>query len=555
VPAANADDDLTALIAECWPRAQAHWSRFLLLQPPVDDVAQPSVAHIDLVTRQVALHSGLIRKKGLHDCVEAILAHEVGHHVRYPASLVVQARLRLIEKALLPLDDYSLINLFTDLLINDALFPALGDQLARVYEAFAGEGDWERDPAFLFYMAVYEERWRRRPGSLMGPASGDFAEAYPDYRAEAQVLGQNLFHVGPNLYTQFLYFTSVVSRYVPPRKGDAPTAIDPYACGCGEPSADDWAEALTPDAREKEAIRRAEAEGWIHKEIAERLSDRDALARRIHGIPGAGGDDATRVPEVMAAYYRRQAERYLLRPPPRLVFGEATTPTTLEEWEPGDPLTDVDWAATLGQRGPDFGAAQPLRRQRVAEAEGWEVPLWQPRVEVYLDVSGSMPDPRFHRNAMTLAAQILVTAAIRAGGWARAVLYSGSPVAFWEWCRSEVELSRFLMHYVGGGTDFPFDLLHKSVTECRGVQPTRVVITDADFHANHAARPANAGIFAEAGRASPHLVLLLHGTGDKDGRYRKAGARVVTVADLEDYPKLAASLAGALFEEGRHGVR
>jgi hypothetical protein len=301
-------------------------------------------------------------------------------------------------------------------------------------------------------------------------------------------------------------------------------------------------------------MRRAEAEGWIRRELARRMTDRDALARRIHALPGTGGDDATRVPEVMAAYYRRQAERYLLRPPPQLVLGEATTPTTLEEWEPGEPLRDVDWAATLSQRGPLLGAAQPLRRVRVAEAEGWEVPLWQPRVEVYLDVSGSMPDPRRTRNAMTLAAQVLVTAAVRAGGWARAVLYSGAVVPFREWCRSETELSRFLMHYIGGGTAFPFDLLRESVAECRSAQPTRVVITDADFHHNYDRLPDSAA-FAEAARASPHLVLMLHATGDLAGRYARAGARVVTVKELEDYPAMAAALADALFEGGRRGTR
>jgi hypothetical protein len=207
----------------------------------------------------------------------------------------------------------------------------------------------------------------------------------------------------------------------------------------------------------------------------------------------------------------------------------------------------VDWAATIAQRGPLLGAAQPLRRQRVAEAEGWEVPLWQPRVEVYLDVSGSMPDPRTTRNAMTLAAQILVTGAVRAGGWARAVLYSGAPVVFWEWCRSETELSRFLMHYVGGGTAYPFHLLRQSVSECRAAQPVRVVITDSDFHHNYQAAPGNAGIFAEAARASPHFVLMLHGTGDETGAYGRAGARVLTVKDLKDYPTMAAALAAALF--------
>ena len=65
----------------------------------------------------------------------------------------------------------------------------------------------------------------------------------PIDRAEAQVLGQNLFALGPNVYTQFLYFVSVVAKYAMLKGEQEPTAADPYACGCGEPSADDWADA------------------------------------------------------------------------------------------------------------------------------------------------------------------------------------------------------------------------------------------------------------------------------------------------------------------------
>ena len=554
-PPPTLDPELDAVVVDCWPRAQEHWSRFLLLQPPGDDSAQAAVAQIDLTTRRIGLHYRLIREKNLLDCVEALLAHEIGHHVRYPGTLTTQARLRLLEKAILPLDDYSVVNLFTDLLINDTLWPALGSKLARVYQAFATHVTRGADPAFLFYLSVFEERHGLKPGVLMGPCHEELVKAHPNYRAQAQLLGQNLFHLGPNLYTQFLYFVSVISHYVLlPGSQTATGHGEVHDCGCGEPSADDWADALTPDAREREAIRRAEVEGWIRRELAQRMSDRDALARRIHTLPGVGGDDATRVPEVMAAYYRRQADRYLLRPPPQLVHGEATTPTTLEEWEPGDPLRDVDWATTLSQRGPLLGAAQPLRRFRVAEAEGWEVPLWQPRVEIYLDVSGSMPDPRLTRNAMTLAAQILVTGAIRAGGWARAVLYSGASVPFWEWCRSEAELSRFLMHYIGGGTEFPFHLLRESVTACGPVQPIRVIISDSDFHRNYDSLPDSA-VFVEAARVSPHLILMLHATGDVACRYTRAGARVITVEELEDYPTMAVALANALFEGEPHGIR
>ncbi len=557
MPTAPAPDmlEVQALIDDAWPRASARWSPFLLLRPPVDDAAQTTVAHIHLGTRQVALHHQLIRDKGLVGSIEAILAHEIGHHVRYPGTLATQARLYLLERALLPFDDYSVLNLFTDLLINETLGHDLRPQLAAVYQAFIGEGDWEQGPAFLFYLAVYEELWQMEPGSLMGPALPEFEAAYPGYRADAQVLAQDLFHLGPNLFTQFIYFVSVISRYVRPRKGEAPLGIDPYACNCGDPSPEDWADALTPSARELAAIERAIAEGWLRAEQGDHLRDPHALERRIKGLPGSRKADATIVPEVMAAYYRQQAERYLIQPPPQRRVGEAIVPTTLEEWVPGDALRDIDWLATLVQRGPEYGVVQPLKRVSIADVEGHDVPLWQPRLEIYLDVSGSMPDPRRTRNAMTLAAQILHTAAIRAGGWARALLYSTAPVAYWQWCRSEIELSRFLMHYLGGGTAFPFEVLQKSVEECAsgvGGQPIRVVITDTDFDHNYDSKPEHANVFQEAVAASPHFVLLLHRPDPKRvAHYGQVGAKVVTVQEMEDFPRMAAALSRALFEEKR----
>lgn len=550
-------DQLRRRVADLWPRAQEHWSRFLLLKSPVDEPKQSSVAQIDLASRQVGLHFRKILDKGLGDCLEGMLAHEVGHHVRYPGTLAVHARLQLLERTLLPLPGYSVMNLFTDLLINETLGRGpLREQLVRIYQAFSADLDWQSDPAFLFYLAVYEELWQLEPGSLAGPEHLFYAVEMTDYRADAALLAQNLFHFGPNIFTQFLYFVSVVSRYVTRRDGNDPVSIDPYNCGCGEPSADDWADALTPNAREREAIERAIREGWLRPEQGRLFKDEAALDRRIASLPGQGTADASRVPEVMAAWYRQQAERYLLRPPPQRLMGEAVVPTTHDDWEPGDATRDIDWLATLTQRGPLIGAASPLKRVPVAEVEGYDVPLWQPRIEVYVDVSGSMPDPRQTRNAMTLAAQVLVTAAIRAGGWARALLYSTSPVAYWEWCRSEAELSKFLMHYIGGGTEFPFDRLSASVRECRGRQPVRVVITDTDFDANYESKPKNAGVVVDAASLSPHFILLLHRPdAAKTGRYKAAGATVLAVPEMDDFPRMAADLSRALFGETNRVAR
>lgn len=542
-------------VERCWPAAQACWSRFLLLRPPLDDSESDSIAHIDLRARQVFVNHRLVHDKGLADSILALLAHEVGHHVRYPGSLAVDARLRMLERPLLPFPRYSAVNLFTDLMINEQLGRTLAPQLAAVYRCFTAEAafhveeQWKRDPAFLFYLAVYEELWRLPTGELIGPAQPAFASAFPGYRAEAHVLAQDLFRFGPNVYAQFLYFVSVLQRYVTPLTGQRPEAGTTHQCNRGEPSADEWAAALSPNAAEREAIERARREGWIAPAEAERLAA--GVETRVAGVPGVGTDDAHLLPEVMAAYYRQQAERFLLRPPRQRLLGEAVVPTTLEDWQPGDPVVQIDWLASLRERGELLGPAAPLLRARVAEHEGYDVPLWQPRIEIYLDVSGSMPDPRWLRNSLTLAAQILCASTIRAGGRVRAVLYSTASVAHWEWSRSEVEMSRFLMHYVGGGTRFPFEDLERSVRECGREQPIRVVITDRDFDANYDERPEHRRIFASATAASPALVLLLHAPEPEHQRvYREAGATVIEVAAMDDFPRLATDLALALFPDG-----
>jgi hypothetical protein len=546
----SAHPDIAALVADAWPRAQARWSSFLVMGAPVVGAALPSIAQIHLGTREVSLDAALIEKHGLHDCVEALLAHEVGHHVRYPATLGLDARLRLLERSIIPFKGISLVNLFTDLMINEHLGPAYAPQFARVYRAIVPMERWKEGPSFLFYLTVYEELWGLAPGAILGDHAAPFEAAFPGVRADAQLLAQDLFHLGPNLYTQFLYFVSVVCRYLQPVEQPKPAMIGPGSCSSAEPSPGDWADALTLSPQEREAIARALRERWIDAADADRLGGTDALERRIAGLPGFGDDDARAVPEVMAAYYRQQAERHLFRVPTRRVMGDALVPTSVDDWEPGDPVRAIDWLATLQQRGSALGSAAPLKRETVADAEGLEVPALVPRVEIYLDVSGSMPDPVRTLNAMTLAAQVLAMGALRAQGAARAMLFSTGTTEYWTWCRSEAEISRFLMHYIGGGTVFPFGRLADSVRECGDQQPHRVVITDRDFDHCYEGSPGHAVTFAEAATRSPKLVLLMHQPdAAKAQRYERAGATVVPVADLEDFPKMAGGLARALFGE------
>src|SRR4051812_43299022 len=99
---ADERERLRTEVARCWPRAQAYWSQFLLLGQPAEDSKQPSIAQIDLLSRQVSLNADLILAKKLTGSIEAILAHEIGHHVRFPGTLQTQARLRILERSLIP---------------------------------------------------------------------------------------------------------------------------------------------------------------------------------------------------------------------------------------------------------------------------------------------------------------------------------------------------------------------------------------------------------------------------------------------------------------------
>lgn len=550
-------------LIERWPQAVAHWSQFLLLADPVEDSSIEGIAMIDLRTRRVSVNGAVVLHHRLSGSIEALLAHEVGHHVSYPGSLRVSARMRTIERRLLPLKSISLMNLFADLMINRAL-SALCEQHMAIYRAgtfqtaYHAEERWRRCPLYAFYLAIYEELWQQPPGSIMGPAVADFERAYPEFRSEAQLLAQNLFRLGPNHYTQFLYFLSYALHYIHPLLGEEPESHNPYACHCAEPSPDDWADALNPTRRERDAVDQALDEGWFPSDFIKRLRTLKTTEGRLPSSrPGTRGGPVKRIPEVMAAWYRAQAENYLLRPPPRRTLGEGLVPTTLEDWEFGESPRDIDWTATLLERGAALGSIAPLQRILAADYLGQDVTLWQPRTEIYLDVSGSMPDPGRAVNAMTLAAQILALGTIREGGWVRAALYSSKTVKRWDWCRSERELAAFLMHYVGTGTSFPFALLDDSVTECRHDQPIRVLISDQDFDRNVQSQPEHSSILSRAASVSPHFILLQHRPDPaRLDAYRKLGVHVVEVHHMNDFPRMATDLTNGLFPEGhqRHAI-
>jgi hypothetical protein len=195
-----------------------------------------------------------------------------------------------------------------------------------------------------------------------------------------------------------------------------------------------------------------------------------------------------------------------------------------------------------------LAAVQPLRRTWDVDDEPGEAP-GIPRLELYLDTSGSMANPLNGLNPMTLAAQVLATLAIRRGSQVRACVYSYKNPACSGWLRSEHAARRFLFTYIGGGTEFPFEQLQAWSRADPGV--VRVVISDSDFLSNLAS--AKREPFEQGALRSRTLVLLLLGvTREQVQRSWKhgplpRGVHVVTVDSVNAFGTLAARLGDTLF--------
>jgi hypothetical protein len=160
-----------------------------------------------------------------------------------------------------------------------------------------------------------------------------------------------------------------------------------------------------------------------------------------------------------------------------------------------------------------------------------------------------MPNPASSLNVMTLAAQILCASALRKKGKVRGAIYSAGPVKTSDWMYDEELARRFFLHYVGGGTDYPFKLLRKWSEELADV--VRVIISDSDFLFNLGGPRAMEQLQFAADRSR----LLVAFLAADEAQCRKALApvakqprfRLTIVRSLADFGRAASALSDALF--------
>lgn len=557
-----------------WQRALSRWSSAIALRSPRPTAPDGPIAFIDLGDRQTRVDFRRLAALGLEHCEEALFAHEVGHHIRYPHTLVrARQHLRFLRSELTALAHAwglpevaaaagqgrhdGLLNLLYDILINTDLRPWYEAEFIDLYRGLSGDGG---EPVFGFYLALYEALWYLPEGTLVGPKTAAALSALdPRWRTSADACAQFIANRPDNRCLQLVRLLVALRPYLAAGAEMDPAASPEGHEGLGgELDPQDVARVMRPAPGE------AEARAWRRSEgqpagAASGPPGADGAA----GTPGVGQGDPVRDAQavmrglcdeaaVAMAMYRRLASRAPLEVPPALEPGEPEVPGPSAEWHVGDRLESIDWFASLTRGGPPVPGYTLLKRTWLP-AEPRPGDRAVPWIELYVDMSGSMPDPVQRLNHSIVAGFILVDAATDAGGRVRVVQYSHRFEAMDDFVQSPRLARAALLAYVGGGTVFPWgELLRSARRWRRTARVVRLVITDRDFCHNWR-RPgdvAERDAAVELCRESGGLIALIDRGEPKAHReMRAAGLRVVEVEGWQTLPTVARDLARALFEE------
>ncbi|WP_202922855.1 hypothetical protein [Pseudoxanthomonas daejeonensis] len=437
-----------------------------------------SFAMIRLADQRVVIDLPEVARLGLQAYSLEILAHEIGHHVLAPATATDHARLLArIRRALPTLEAHApmVANLYTDLLINDRLQRQCGLRMGDIYRRLAAQQEpsdqGDASSVWQLYMGIYEQLWQEPPGSLGGPTDdtelrGDAwlgARVIRVYASEwlegagrfAMLLLPRLLETVKDLRVNALMDTRDAGQGTHPAGLDR--LEDDEMAPVPHPASDPRITGELSIAEESApADTRQEAHTDAHSPSGGQAREPFEYGEILRAA-GLDLDDH----QIAVRYYRERALPHLIRYPTRpQPQSLELLPEGLEPWEPGDPLDAVDWLQSLMQSPSVVPGVTTVQRIHglAPELEPQAEPV---DLDLYVDSSGSMPNPQQRTSFLTLAGAVIALSALRVGAHVQATLWSGKHQYLQTsgFVRSEEDILKVLTGYFGGATAFPIHRL------------------------------------------------------------------------------------------------
>lgn len=468
---------------EAWPGALALWSRYTRLSEPIwcTTAAQEkkegltgSFAMIRLSDHRIVISLRQLKKYGLEDFSTEILAHEIGHHVYTPGDLLDAAVGLARTRQGLPTQEHHapmVLNLYEDLLINDRLVRFHDLRIADVYKILGAQSKSKPGKLWSLYMGAYEILWGLERCSLGGAPLEGAAEG------DARLVARLVRVYGNDWLKGAGGFAVLCLPYLMKDGKDQKVwgaLMDAQTVGAGGEvpmglvEADEG-EALHP-SRDPNVVGGSDAAGdeldgpdTIGTAASQQQGDSATQCRepfQYGEILRALGLDLSNH-DAAVMYYRERALPHLV-PFPTRPAPESKEPLMegLDAWDIGSPLEEVDWLQTVMVSPTVFPGLTTVQRSwgKMAGRQKDPEPL---DLDLYVDCSGSIPNPQVQMSYITLAGAIVVLSALRAGSKVQATLWSGARQfeTTGDFVRDESKIMRVLTGYLGGGTAFPNHML------------------------------------------------------------------------------------------------
>jgi hypothetical protein len=489
---------------DAWPEALAAWSKFTRLRFPNLCLTETeargegltgSFAMIRLQDQSIVVSLPEVAANHVERYAVEVLAHEIGHHVLAPATLTEHARMIARMRWGLPTVEQHapmVANLYTDLLINDRLQRSAGLRIADVYRAIGAGGSG--GAVWALYLRIYEMLWSLERGSLGGGKTDDRLEGDAWLGARLVRSYARDWLDGSGRFAALLLphlledqdSAQVIEKLLDTR--NAAAGGDP--AGLVEEEAGERDGAIHP-AQDANLADFPEADGETKDSITATPTDAQqnvpsrGQARepfQFGEILRAAGMDISDH-DAAVRYYRERARPYLIPFPSRKV-PESTDPLPegLEPWDIGHALDAADWFQSVLQS-PLIVPGMTTVQRVWGTTEGRE-PTREPLdLDLYVDSSGSMPNPQQITSYPALAGAILCLSALRAGARVQATLWSGKNqfTTTDGFVRNHDDVLRVLTGYFGGATAFPIHVLRDTYAARKpNAHPAHILVISDD---------------------------------------------------------------------------
>lgn len=481
------DKELLEQWAATWPKALAIWSRYTRLSNPLLCLSEKkaaqegltdSFAMIRFSDQGIVVNLEKVKKLELTDYALEILAHEIGHHVLAPANVtdhfLLLARIR---KALPTLEIHAAMvsNLYTDLLINDRLQRRHGLRISEVYQKMVKpESQTHKPSVWSLYMRIYEYLWQLDKGLLSGniPDEKFHVDAWLGARI-IRVYANEWMDGGSRFATLLLPYlvneieqSELIKGFLDTK--DSATDCEPSGLteiddgeleDCVHPINDPRITGEETNEDDKntpnENIKGTSVRGWQRREVFDYGEILKSAGIKLNDH------------EIAVRYYREAALPYLVSFPTQIsIEGSEPLIEGLAPWELGNSFDEIDWMETIFRSPVVFPGLTTVQRE-YGFIQG-ENPKIEPiDLDIYVDSSGSMPNPQVKVSYLALAGAIISLSALRAGSKVQATLWSGKGEFFTTkgFIQNENEILSVLTGYFGSSTAFPIHILRKTFSE------------------------------------------------------------------------------------------